>query len=283
MQLKLSAALLFLATVALAQPFPGKIGVGLDGIGGKALEFPNVTLTATKWQSVTTGGDAATDTQGWPTEDFRVVFFDHRPFNAWNNAPDDPGKYVQDLSGIYTLSFKGQATLTSWSDAPLVFQNQVYNTATNTTTLDIVFPPGGGSNAATLGNYGFCMLNFLQTNFGAGEKGVKEIRMMRPGYQHNNPQIFRTEYLNAISPFSTLRFMDFIRANNSNKTYPERQLWSERQQPDAPRYTKGAPWETAITLANYTHKDIWINIPVDAARCGRSADGDAGPGRRQVR
>ncbi len=264
MNLKLLAPFLFLSSLALAQPFANKIGVGLDGIGGKALEFPNVTLTTRDWQSVATGNNAATDALGWPVEDFRAIFFDHRPFNAWNNAPDDPEKYVVDLSGVYSLSFKGQATLTSWSDAPLVFQNQVYNSATNTTTLDIVFPPGGGGNAATVGNYGFFMVNFLQTNFGGGEKGVKEIRMMRPGYQHNTPQLFRTEYLNAISPFSTMRFMDFLRLNNSNKAYPEPQLWSDRQKTDAPRYTKGAPWEIAIALANYTAKDIWINIPVDA-------------------
>src|SRR6267143_1016814 len=95
-----------------SQPFAGKMGVGLDGIGGAALEFPNATLTANAWASVANSGvNAPVDAQGWPTEDFRIVFFDHRPFNAWNNAPDDPQKYVVDLSGTYTLSYKGQANL----------------------------------------------------------------------------------------------------------------------------------------------------------------------------
>lgn len=264
LNIRLLVFLLAFPMLAPAQPFSPKMGVGLDGIGGKALEFPNVTLTARDWQSVATGGNAATDGTGWPIEDFRAIFFDHRPFNAWNNAPDDPDKYVLDLSGTYTLSFKGQATLTSWSDAPIAFQNKVYDSATNTTTLDIVFPPGGGPNASTVGNYGFLMVNFLQTNFGAGEKGVKDIRLMRPGYPHHSPQLFRTEYLNAISPFSTLRVMDFLATNNSNLTYPGVQSWSDRQKPDAPRYTRGAPWETIIALANYTGKDLWINIPVDA-------------------
>lgn len=254
-----------LSSTVFAQSFPQKIGVGLDGIGGKALEFPNVTLTASDWQSVANNGtNASTDALGWPTEDFRVVFFDHRPFNAWNNAPDDPQHYVVDQSGTYTLSFKGRATLTSWCDAPVLFQNQLYDAATNTTTLDVVFPPGGGANAGIIGNYGFFMLNFLATDFGNGVKGVKDIRLMRPGYQHDSPQLFRTAYLNALSPFSTLRFMDFLHTNNSNKAYPQQQSWAERQQPNAPRYSKGAPWETIIALANYTAKDIWINIPVDA-------------------
>ncbi|MBK6824338.1 MAG: hypothetical protein IPG87_15660 [Saprospiraceae bacterium] len=147
----LVALTLMYSCVGFGQPFAGKIGVGLDGIGGIALEFPNVTWTATAWQSVATGSNARTDAAGWPLEDFRVVFFDHRPTNAWNNAPDDPQKYVVDQSGTYTLSFTGQANLTSWSDAPIQFLNKTYNAVTNTTNVDIVFPPGGGPNVKHAG------------------------------------------------------------------------------------------------------------------------------------
>ncbi|MGB4817580.1 MAG: Ig-like domain-containing protein [Saprospiraceae bacterium] len=260
----LVALTLMYSCVSFAQPFAGKIGVGLDGIGGIALEFPNVTLTATAWQSVATGNNARTDAAGWPLEDFRVVFFDHRPTNAWNNAPDDPQKYVVDQSGTYTLSFTGQSNLSSWSDAPIQFLNKTYNAVTNTTNVDLVFPPGGGPNVNTLGNYGFLMVNFLQTNHSTGVAGVKNIRLMRPGYPHHSPQIFRTAYLNALSPFSTLRFMDFLKTNNSDRNYPNMQTWTQRQSLNAPRYVQGAPWEVIIALANYTAKDIWINIPVDA-------------------
>lgn len=262
---KILITICFINGLVYAQSFPGKMGVGLDGIGGVALEFPNVTLTSTGWQSVALSGQPAqTDALGWPIEDFRVVFFDHRPYNAWNNNPDDPSKYVVDQSGTYTLTFKGQATLTSWSDAPIQFQNQQYDGPSNTTTVDIYFPPGGGGPVGQLGNYGFLMVNFLNTNYSAGINGVKNIRLMRPGYQHNSPQIFRTAYVNAISPFSTIRFMDYLRTNNSDSIWPNKQTWAERQQPNAPRYSKCAPWETIIALANYTGKDVWINIPVDA-------------------
>lgn len=260
----LIAILWMLGCLGFAQSSVGKIGVGLDGIGGIALEFPNVTLTATPWQSVASGNNARTDAAGWPLEDFRVVFFDHRPTNAWNNAPDDPQKYVVDQSGTYTMSFNGQANLTSWSDAPIQFLNKTYDPVTNTTNVDILFPQGGGPNVNTLGNYGFLMINFLQTNYGSGVSGVKNIRLMRPGYPHQSPQIFRTAYLNALSPFSTLRFMDFLKTNNSDRVYPNVQTWSQRQSLQAPRYAQGAPWEIIIALANYTAKDVWINIPVDA-------------------
>lgn len=258
-------SIFFFSIPFFAQPFPGKIGTNLDGIGGIAKEFPNITLTAGTWQSIANNGsNATTDSLGWPTEDFRVVFFDFRPFNAWNSAPDDPGKYVTDMSGTYTMSFKGKANLTSWSDATIQFLNQLYDSVTNTTTLNIFFPAGGGANKAIVGNYGFLMVNFNQTQFTAGTKGVKEIRLMRPGYTHKSPQLFNTEYINALSPFSTLRFMDFLRTNNIDSGYPKKQTWNNRQKANAPRYSKGAPWESIISIANLSGKDIWINIPVDA-------------------
>ncbi len=250
---------------AFSQSFPGKIGANLDGIGGIALEFPNVTLTANMWESVSSPGNNATiDSLGWPTEDFRVVVFDQRPINARNKSPQDPAKYVIDVSGTYTLSFNGQANITSWSDAPLAFQNQFYDSVSNTTTMDVVFPPGGGPNSGVVGNYGFLMLNFLQTNYSAGTGGVKNIRLMRPGYQHNNPQIFRTKFLNTLSQFSALRYMNVLNSNNSNLLYPAVQSWSDRSLTTNARYTKGMPWENVIALGNYTGRDLWINIPVDA-------------------
>lgn len=124
------------------------IGIVISAPGGSALETPNVTITSREWQSVANAGqNAATDAEGWPVEDFRALFLDHRPFNAWNNDCDDPERYGVDVSGLYSLSFEGQATITSWCDAPIQILNKTYHAVTNTTTADILFPPGGGPNA----------------------------------------------------------------------------------------------------------------------------------------
>lgn len=249
-----------------AQTFPNKIGVVLSGIGGPGLEFPNVTYTSKPWESVANSGQlATTDNQGWPTEDFRVLFFDHRPFNAWNDNADDSSRYVVDISGIYTLSFRGQANLTSWCDGPIQFLNKKYDAINNTTTLDIEFPKGGGSNWSKRGNYSFFMINFLQTSYNSTTKGVKEIKLFRPNYVHNTPQLFNTDYLNGLNMFSCIRYMDFIGvANNNNPTYPGITKWEDRVSTLMPQFGKGAPWEYMISLANFTNKDIWVNIPCAA-------------------
>ncbi|MCB0429903.1 MAG: T9SS type A sorting domain-containing protein [Flavobacteriales bacterium] len=257
--------LVFLGGSALAQPFPGKMGVGLGSAGGFALELPSVTPTANAWESIANGGNATTDAQGWPTEDFRLLFFDHRPFGAWNPPTDDPARFNVDVSGTYHLSFVGTATLSSWSDAPIQFLNQTHDANTNMTELDISFPPGGGSSQGTLGNYGFLMVNFSQTNSGNGP-GLKNIRLTRPGIPHWSPQYFRTAFLNALSPFQCIRFMDYLKTNVSanNPTYPATTTWSQRQQMSDPRYNNAMPWEYVIALSNYFGRDIWINIPVAA-------------------
>ncbi|MDD5571495.1 MAG: Ig-like domain-containing protein, partial [Bacteroidales bacterium] len=40
--------------------------------------------------------------------------------------------------------------------------------------------------------------------------------------------------------------------------------WTNRQKVDAARWSNGAPWEIVVALANYTGRDMWINIPVAA-------------------
>lgn len=267
--MKTRLLLLFVFTLAnrlTSQTYPNKIGVVLSSIGSPALEFPNVLPTAAKWESVANSGqNAAVDANGWPTEDFRVLFFDHRPFNAWNDAPDDTSRYVVDVSGTYTLSFKGQANLTSWCDGPVQFLNKKYVASTNTTTLDIVFPKGGGTNWIKRGNYSFFMINFLQTDFNGTQKGVKEIKLFRPNYVHNTPQIFNTDFVNGLNPFASIRYMDFMGvANNNNPIYPGITKWEDRVLPTWPQFGKGAPWEYLITLANLTNRDVWVNLPCAA-------------------
>jgi len=268
------------------QSYAGKIGTHPDGYGGVGLFSPDITYSFSEfirisvsdtnrpWQVVREGA-APVDVYGWPQSDFQVVAFDHRPTNAWannNTGPcDDSAKYVIDLTGIYHLSFTGLAKISSWSDNPqFQVRNMQYDTAANLTKAEIIWPQGEGA----VGKYAFMMLNFYQTQsnpesvFGTG---IRNIRLIRPGYPSYTVQPFRTLYLNALAPFSTFRFMPFLQTNNQvpdSYLSPSPTLkngnkleWEDRQLPDQIPYTKGAPWETVIDLINMTGRDAWINIP----------------------
>ncbi|WP_218028936.1 discoidin domain-containing protein [Tengunoibacter tsumagoiensis] len=221
------------------------------------------------------------DSNGWPTSDFQWTE-DNRYTFAWNSSATniDPLKNATDLSGTYKLSFTGQAVLTAAGDDPAhqatTISNQSYSSSTNTTTADVTFgnPPGGLISVIT----------FTQTkrnNTDSPGTGVTNVQLIRPGYATNTTQVFTTTWLHSINNYqwTALRFMDSLGTNNyaqpgSGEAYPYRLQWpTDRMQPnEGPLYGsnhKGVhgtiPWEDVILVAQLTHKDIWINIPVNAS------------------
>jgi hypothetical protein len=208
-----------------------------------------------QWQTLS-GGAAPLDSSGWPTSDARILVFDVRPFGAWAPPEDDPEHYQQDMSGTYKVSFNGTAKLSSYG-SPFTIQNQKYNSATNETALDLIFQK----------NQGLLIITFSGTT-----GGVNHVKIIRPGYAGDS-KTFRTELIDALCPFSTIRFMDWTLADNSTPAYTNTDHvthWSNRKLPaDATQGqwgTKkdGVAWEYCIDLCNQTQKDIWINVPVAA-------------------
>lgn len=240
---------------ALTGPYAGKIGIGLEGIGGRGLEFVDAAKTLRPWEGLN-GEEVPLDEHGWPLTDAKTVFFDLRPTFAWAPPIDDPDRYQIDVSGTYKLSFKGRAVLSSAED-PQAFrvENQVYDEAADRTTADIVLPKGKA---------------LLFMAFSGTKRGIRDVKLIRPGYPAETEQIFTDAFLKALSPFSVLRFMDWLETNNNNPKYPAVTGWAERKLPtDATQRPwggkkDGAAWEYVIALGNEARKDIWINIPVAA-------------------
>ncbi|SFJ31315.1 S-layer homology domain-containing protein [Paenibacillus sp. UNC496MF] len=236
--------------------YPGQIGVGLEGIGGRGFEFADAAKTLRAWSKPDGSAVVKTDADGWPLEDAATVFFDHRPVAAWLNEIDDPERRIPDISGTYKLSFKGKAVLGNMDpSSPFTIANQRYDEASGTTTADITLPQGGG----------LLYVSFTQT-----VGGVRDVKLMRPGYSADGGELFTREFVQALQPFGTLRFMDWLSTNNNNPSYPASTEWQDRKKPtDATQLeqngTKGVAWEYLIALANEAHKDIWINIPAAAS------------------
>ncbi|MBM7566102.1 S-layer homology domain-containing protein [Paenibacillus sacheonensis] len=236
--------------------YPGQIGVGLEGIGGRGFEFSDAAKTLRQWVKADGSEGVKVDANGWPLEDAATVMFDQRPVAAWLNDIDDPYKRFPDISGTYKLSFKGQAVIGNMDpSSPITVTNQHYDKKSATTTADINLPTGSG----------LIFMSFKQTN-----GGVQDVKLMRPGYELDGKETFTREFLQALQPFSTLRFMDWLSTNNNNPAYPAATEWKDRKlTTDATQLAldgkNGAAWEYVIELANETKKDIWINIPVAAS------------------
>ena len=225
------------------------------------------------------------DSNGWPTSDFSWVI-DNRYTYAWVSGAVniDPLKKSTDISGTYKLSFTGQATLNSTGDDPAhggtTITNQVYNSATNTTTADINIPnPAGGV---------LVVIEFHQTKRNSTDSpgtGLTNIKAIRPGYAANTTQVFTNEWLSSLTNhnWAAFRWMGSLGTNDyadpatdqsaHNELYPILMQWpADRRLPDAgPLYganhpgVHGVPWEYVVLIAQITHKDQWINIPVNAS------------------
>jgi hypothetical protein len=182
--------------------------------------------------------DATVDANGWPTEDFMAIVQ-----SGFTNT-------AHIYNGTYKLSFTGHANVDAWITPGGSVQNLVYNAATNTTTADVIL------NASDSADGWYFGLRF--TNSGGT---VKNIQLIRPGYDPNNHPTFTTQFLNTLAPFTTLRTMQFTRTIDNPVVN-----WADRAHvTDATQTSdKGVAWEYVIQLANATNKDLWINIPVGA-------------------
>jgi hypothetical protein len=177
------------------------------------------------------GGAAAVDANGYPTEDFVV--------NLWNGPKLDAGTYTIAFDGpdSTAISFdRGGGVLTK--QAATAENNEVY-------TFDV--PAGAkGANLA---------LKFTNTG---GQ--VKDLHVMQPGTAVGDS--WKPGYvaqLQSLHP-QTLRMMDIVKANSNNSLN-----WSDRpEKTDANYAAKGVDWESLIELCNKVDANIWVCIPVSA-------------------
>ena len=221
------------------------LGVNLSQVSDwddRQLTFVDVLKQSRGFANIAHPWDAATnppplDANGWPTTDFGVYFI---------TTTIDPLNRPLSLSypslfGVYSLSFSGQARISSLGGNRI--ENQLYDAHSNTTTAQVIV------NA---------MHTQLDLEFADTHGGVQNLRLLRPGYASGTTQTFTNPFLQAVAPFSTLRFMEFFKTNGNPVT-----SWAGRKQPGDPvqQDVRGAAWEYVIEFANTANKDIWINIP----------------------
>jgi hypothetical protein len=89
---------------------------------------------------------------------------------------------------------------------------------------------------------------------------IRNIRIIREDQLslYEAGQVFNPDWLNSISHYRLLRFMDWMRTNNSKNGD-----WSDRAKLSDYRYSseKGAPLELMVRLANEMKIDPWFNMP----------------------
>ncbi|MCL2661545.1 MAG: hypothetical protein FWD64_13645 [Acidobacteriaceae bacterium] len=219
------------------------LGVNIEGVYDwqRSFMFVDAMKSARAFGSPDTPWDesAAVGPDGWPTGDFGCVILTV-------NTPDLSQQDFPSIAGTYHLSAVGKADISPTGASQVTVSNLNYDPTTNITTADVIVGPDATN----------IYLKFTDT-----DEGLKDIKLIRPGYAADTAQEFTDAFLASLQDFQTLRFMDFTRTNDNPIVE-----WSDRTLPTAPLQSAdtGVAWEYAIDLANATGKDMWINIPSQA-------------------
>jgi hypothetical protein len=142
--------------------------------------------------------------------------------------------------GIYNVFWKGTGQLEFFYDATVVSYD-----AANRTAQVLVQP----SNSGVL----------VQIHSVNPNDPVHDVQVIMPGFENTYQQHpFHPLFLESLEPFGTLRFMQWMKTNNS-----QQQFWWQRPTKDyySQSTSKGMAIEWMIDLANETGKAPWFNIP----------------------
>ena len=212
------------------------LGANLPGVAdwSRSQVYVDLVRQARKFGSPAApwDGSAPLGSDGWPTGDFGVVLFTEQ-------------NGVANVLGAYQGAFTGRATVTSAVSDGTV-RNVRYDEATNTTRFEVVVAAPGDQ----------LMLAFTGTG-----GGIRDLRVVRPGYSLDNTPLFTSAFLDHVRRFHVFRFMDWTATNGSPAI-----RWAERPTPATVHHLsdQGVPWEHVVALANQRRRDVWINVPFKA-------------------
>ncbi|MCF8483678.1 MAG: hypothetical protein K9G71_00605 [Rhodobacteraceae bacterium] len=221
------------------------LAIGLNGIADWTVQQPflDVMKTAREWTGNLPnqfgGWDHAQlaaagvlDESGWPKSippelaSLSLLILTDLPADAGGVA----GRYLLTFEGKGKLEIGGRAQNVVMSDTQALFD----------------YTPGDGTVALTI----------TQTDAADPLRNFTLVREDRAALLAQG-QIFNPDWLARIRGVKTIRFMDWMRTNNSTLA-----RLGDRPKPSDYTWTRlGAPIEIVIELANELNANPWINIP----------------------
>ncbi|MDJ0555646.1 MAG: cellulose-binding protein [Microcoleaceae cyanobacterium MO_207.B10] len=101
-------------------------------------------------------------------------------------------------------------------------------------------------------------LRITETDPNNTENYIRNIRVIPEEYEQiYQSQIFNPDFLKSLEGYQVLRFMDWMKTNNS-----QQQEWNNRPKVNDTNYSKkGVPVEVMVKLANQTGINPWFTLP----------------------
>jgi hypothetical protein len=137
------------------------------------------------------------------------------------------------ISGIYTIFYDGDGKLTVSLGAKVVSEE---------------------SGCIQIDVKGQFFLQIKETN---PDNHIRNIRVIMPGFENDYAQqVFHPVFLNRWKGMACLRFMDWMRTNDSKIV-----KWGDRPKVESSYSTNGVPLEVMIDLCNRVKIDPWFCMP----------------------
>ena len=213
------------------------LGINLNGIDDWTTEWPFVDAFKISRPWISQHKDSAWG-QGGPlhlTPSGGIASLDQDQYADTVMFDDGAGHYP---GGQYVLLYNGQGTINFLFNSASVVSQKPGRMVLN------VVPQASG-----------IFMRLLATD---PNNPVRNIRLIMPGFENTyKTQPFHPLFLQRLSKFKTIRFMDWMKTNNSTIS-----KWTERPTLNSVTFAdKGVALETMINLANTLHANPWFNIP----------------------
>jgi hypothetical protein len=253
----LCSLVLSLSPIAAQIPSSHPIGSNLDAIDDYSPQLPfiDLFLSSREWftQCTVDQDPGCTPANGWNTGESHLLDLDSsgwvRSLPSRASAPiftavatfwDIPPEFPK---GRFIVRFEGAGSLEYGLGARRIEREST---------------PGRDIITVDLANGGILMRIVATDPHRSGDY-LRNIRLMREEDEKRFISArFSPQFLRQIRPYQVLRFMDWMRTNNTPTS-----SWHGRSLPSDARYSteKGVPVEVMLELANATKKAPWFTLP----------------------
>jgi hypothetical protein len=230
------------------------LGTNLNGIAAWSTELPflDAFKSSTPWITQCTNQDPGCNNV-WDTQERKLLNLDS---NGWVKSlpasEDTPiysrvstflfqgmkGRYP---SGQYVVLYEGEGNIEYRFDA------QKISSAPGRDIINVNADNGGG-----------VLLTITKTDPQKIGNYIRNIRVVK--LEHESifrTQVFNFKFIEKINKFKAIRFMDWMKTNNS-----QQQSWQARPTKKTASYaTGGVPLETMVDLSNKVSAAPWFNMP----------------------
>jgi hypothetical protein len=229
------------------------LGTNLTSINDWSTELPLLDSfkSARGWMTKCAPNTPCSD--GWDTHEQSKLDLDEHGWVKSLPAPDDPPEFTQVAAlmhreiprypgGKYVVLYEGEGTIEYQFDAK---------------KDEAASKPGRDVINVTPSSQGIYLL-ITATDPKKTGNYIRNIHVVPIQYENSfKTEIFNPLFLERIKKFGAIRFMDWMRTNDTKQ-----KQWSDRPQVDDFTYSeKGAPVEIMVELANRMRAHPWFNMP----------------------